>query len=254
LGGQLDQSKASTFEAFEDQAEAPAGADRRPSHLSPLERRRELQRDALALFAYRPPGAVTIRELTRACQVSPNSVYGWYGDLPGLYRQALKDEMRALSRDIQAATFECASPREAIAAFAEWTAEMLRTPRHRHLLYLVVRDRAEHDWLSPTYLKAVLEPLEAKLSQIVRAAGRRMDMRLEIAPGEGRHFIDRLFAEFSMAELLPRERTPSKREAKAVFDDIVARAVAAVGEAETLAGSLAGLISPGSATSAAKCG
>jgi AcrR family transcriptional regulator len=209
-----------------------------------------MQRDALALFAQRPPGAVTLRELTRACQVSPNSVYGWYGDLPGLYRQAVKDEMRALYRDIQAAAFDCASPREAIAAFAEWTARLFTSPRQRNLLYLVVRDRAEHDWLCQTYLKSVLEPLEAKLCRVVRDAGRRMEMTLDIAPGEGRLFIDRLFTEFSMAELLPRERTPSKREAKALLDEVIARAVAAVGEAESVVGSLAGLIGPGRAASA----
>lgn len=243
----MEHERAEAFDA-RDEESATFLADRGlPSGaISWIERRRELQSHALPLFVAKPPRSVTIRELTKACQISPNTVYGWYGDIAGLYRQTVEEEFRALARAIRDVSFDFASPRETVAAFAAWAVGLFESAAHRDLLYIVVRDRADHGWLSPAYRESVLEPLEAKLSRLVRAAGARMEMSLDLDGREARSFIDRLFADFSMPQLLPRERTLSTRDAKALLDETVARAVAAIREADPLAASLTALLAAGS--------
>lgn len=251
----MEESRGDAFEACEEES-APFAADADPpaAAMSLIERRRQLQNDALRLFAAKSPRAVTIRELTKACQVSPNTVYGWFGDISGLYRQSVQEGLRALGRSIASLSFDSESPRETIAAFASWTVRLFESSGHRDLLYIVVRDRADHGWLSAAYRQSVLEPLEAKLSKLVRAAGARIQMSLDFDVGEARAFVDRLFADFAMPRLLPRERTLSSREASGLLDEAVSKAVCAIREADPTATTLTALLAAESGRSHAAAG
>jgi AcrR family transcriptional regulator len=250
----MEHSRGDAFDARDGGSPLPAGAGLASPAISSTERRRQIQNDALALFAAKSPRAVTIRELARVCQVSPNTVYGWFGDIDGLYRQSVEDGLKGLVRSIESMSFDSESPRDTIAAFAGWTVRLFESPGHRDLLYIVVRDRADHGWLSTAYRQSVLEPLEARLSKLVRAAGARIQMSLDLDVGEARTLIDRLFADFAMPRLLPRERTLSSREARTLLDEAVARAVGAVREADPIAVSLTAMLVAESRRSSAAAG
>ncbi len=76
-------------------AKAP-GTGRRPRRMAPQERREDLIRTALAVFARRPPGEVTPEDIAEEADVSRALVYRYFPNMAELRREALERAMDEL--------------------------------------------------------------------------------------------------------------------------------------------------------------
>lgn len=74
----------------------PPRPGRRPRRMAPHERREDLIRTALGVFARRPPGEVTPEDIAEAADVSRALVYRYFPNMAELRREALEQAMSEL--------------------------------------------------------------------------------------------------------------------------------------------------------------
>ncbi len=209
------------------------------SQPSSLSRERHLLEAALPAFLEMPIAKVTLDLLAERSGLDRYFIHRRF-NRERMFRHAILLLVREVAEE--AASIDPPahqSVREAVRGYAVRVAALFASERYRKLLYIVVRDGRENEWLAEAYEGRVTRPIRAKLTGLVRRAGLLSGAALVLRPNSEQRFLAKLENFFVLPALKPDFVEPSADEASAVIEaavnDIVAATFAVDREVESAA-------------------
>jgi AcrR family transcriptional regulator len=146
---------------------------------------------------------LSLQGVADACGISLWALRYNFDNVDRLFRAVATHLMEAVLRQADYVPPRLPAVIDAIVHYAEFVANLVRSPEYRNLLYFVIRNGRHHQWLEAAYDKRIAARLCDMLETAILDAGLRHGVGILLREGAARQFHKRIETEFALSTLLP---------------------------------------------------